>query len=227
MWLTYKQYLDKINNDSEKYWSFSEHILKIEFDDLPLKNANIFNNENSIFKLEIGFGNGDSLIELAKQNPQINYFGIDRKMDRARTALSKLTRLDRIENLIISRIGTDYLLDTFENETFHEIIMNFPDPWPKKKHNKNRTVNNDFLKIIHSLLKKDGVYRFASDHEEYSLEVLELFKESDLFENMYSDEVKGFKTKVKNRIPTQFEKHKIRDGFTIHHIKFKKLMVNG
>ncbi len=224
MWLTYEQYLNKINNDSEKYWTFSEHILKIEIGNLPLINQNIFtNNENKIFKLEIGFGNGDSLIELAKQNPNINYFGIDRKMDRARTALSKLTKLDRINNLLISRIGTDYLLETFQEETFDEIIMNFPDPWPKKRHNKKRTINNDFLKMIHSLLKEDGVYRFASDHEEYSLEVLELFKKSDLFENVYSSESKGFKEDVKNRIPTQFEKHKKRDGFTIHHIKFKKV----
>lgn len=221
--LSLEQYLDKINCDSEKYFDFDNHILKVTTDILPFNFNKLFNNKNSTLKFEIGFGNGASLIELARRNPEINYFGIDRKMDRARKALSKLKKEgEEIPNLIISRIGTDYIKDMFTPETFDEIIMNFPDPWPKKKHHKHRTINKEFIKNIHWLLKSNGVFRFTSDHWEYSLEVITLFGQySDLFINSYHPE--PYKNKVKNRIETQFEKHKKAEGYTIQYTKFQKI----
>ena len=221
MWLTLDQYLDKINKDSNKYFDLSEHILELTPDCLPVDLENLFQNDNKIYKFEIGFGNGDSLIQLAQKNPHINYFGIDRKMDRARITLSKLKKRERIPNLVIARVGTDYLLDMFNCEVFDEIIMNFPDPWPKKKHHKNRTVNREFLTILHRLLKKDGVFRFTSDHAEYSFQVIHLFNTSDLFENCYTPA--HYKSHVENRIPTQFEKHKKKEGFEIHYTKYRKI----
>ncbi|MCK5759881.1 MAG: tRNA (guanine-N7)-methyltransferase, partial [Candidatus Delongbacteria bacterium] len=102
-----------------------------------------------------------------------------------------------------------------------EIIMNFPDPWPKAKHHKNRTVNEEFLAILHRLLKESGVFRFSSDHEEYSFEVIDIFKHSKLFSNLYHPD--QYKSEINDRIETQFEKHKKREGFTIHHIKYLKV----
>jgi tRNA (guanine-N7-)-methyltransferase len=220
MWLNLEQYLNKINEDSEQYYEYSEFILKLTADMMPLDFDTLFNNGNKIIKFEIGFGNGDSIIELAKRNPHINYFGIDRKMDRIRTALSKVNR-SKLPNLLIARTGTDYLLEMVNEKSLDEIIMNFPDPWPKKRHHKKRTVNNDFIKVIHKLLKDDGVYRFSSDHPEYSEEVIDLFKETDLFRNLYAPE--DFKKKIKDRVMTQFEKHKTKEGWMIHHMKYGKV----
>lgn len=221
MWLSLEDYLKKINSDSEKYYEFNENILKVTTEILPLNFKEIFNNENKILKFEIGFGNGDSLIKLALQNPEINYFGIDRKMDRIRTALSKLNNKEKISNLQIARFGTDYLLSMIPENSFHEIIMNFPDPWPKKKHHKNRTVNDEFIAVIHKLLKNDGIFRFSSDHVDYSFQVIDLFNRTELFKNIYHPA--HYRTEVNNRIETQFEKHKKREGFTIHHMKYLKV----
>jgi len=221
-WLNVQQYLDKINSDSKKYFDF-EHsqIVEIQPQHLPLNPATLFANPDQPLKFEIGFGNGDSLIALAAKHPEINYFGIDRKMERARTTLNKIKRTSSLPNLIISRIGTDYLQEMFPDGTFDEIIMNFPDPWPKKKHHKNRTVNNDFLQELHRLLKPAGIYRFASDHAEYSVEIAELFKNSPLFKNLYAPQ--PFLHQMQNRIQTQFERHKTAEGFTIHYMKFQKI----
>ncbi|MBN1970940.1 MAG: tRNA (guanosine(46)-N7)-methyltransferase TrmB [Candidatus Delongbacteria bacterium] len=219
MWLNLEAYLEKINSDSEKYYEFSEFVIKLTHDMMPLDLNKLFNNDNKIFKFEIGFGNGDSIIELARRNPHINYFGFDRKMDRVRTALSKINR-NALPNLLVARCGTDYLLDMFPHDFFEEIIMNFPDPWPKKKHNKKRTVNGEFVKVIHRLLKNDGVFRFSSDHVDYSFNVYHILSNSGLFDNSYFPE--HYKTEIKDRVMTQFEKHKTRDGLTIHHMKFRK-----
>ncbi|MFO7809817.1 MAG: hypothetical protein R6V47_00390, partial [Candidatus Delongbacteria bacterium] len=170
--------------------------------------------------LEIGFGNGESLIKLAKTEPEYNFFGIDRKMDRVRTALKKLNMTDRIPNLIISRMGAEYIRKIIRPASCAEIIMNFPDPWPKKRHNKNRTIDKKFIKIIHSLLTDGGAFRYASDHEEYSLEVSKLLNDSSMFINSYPV---PYKHKVENRIQTRFEKHKVREGKQIFYIKYKKL----
>ncbi|MCK4979734.1 MAG: tRNA (guanosine(46)-N7)-methyltransferase TrmB, partial [Candidatus Delongbacteria bacterium] len=211
----------KINNDSKKYYEFNENILEVSMGILPLNFMQLFDNGNKILKFEIGFGNGDSLIKLAQKNPNINYFGIDRKMDRIRTTLSKLNHSDKIPNLIISRFGTDYLLEMIPEGSFDEIIMNFPDPWPKKKHHKNRTVSEDFLTVLHKLLKDDGIFRLSSDHNEYSFEVIDVFNRSNLFKNLYHPA--HYRTEVSNRVETQFEKHKKREGFTIHHMKYLKV----
>ena len=221
MWLSLEDYLRKVNDNSKRYYEFNENILEVTKEILPLDFKQLFMNDNKILKFEIGFGNGDSLIRLARQNPHINYFGIDRKMDRIRTTLSKLNRSDKIPNLIISRFGTDYLLEMIPAGSFDEIIMNFPDPWPKKKHHKNRTVNEKFLTVLHKLLKPKGVFRFSSDHVGYSFEVIGLFNSSKLFENLYYPA--HYRTEVKNRIETQFEKHKKNEGCTIHHMKYLKV----
>jgi tRNA (guanine-N7-)-methyltransferase len=219
MWITAAEYFNKINADSRKYFEINENIYEITPDKIPIDFTKIFNNENSVLKFEIGFGNGESIIKLAKKNPDINYFGIDRKMDRVRTALARLNKAEPIPNLKIARSGTDYIEEMIKSESFDEVIMNFPDPWPKKKHHKNRTINDEFIKIIHSILKTGGIFRFASDHEEYSMEVLGVFQDSEIFESLYEN---GFKNEVKDRIQTQFEKHKIKAGLKIFHLKFKK-----
>ena len=220
MWLSVDDYYKKINSDSRKYFELNDRILEIKGDIIPLDFGKLFKNDNKIIKFEIGFGNGDSLIKLALKNPGINYFGIDRKMDRIRIALRKLNKLEKLNNLIIARSVTEYLNMIIKSCTFDEIIMNFPDPWPKKRHHKNRTVNPDFILTLNSLLKKGGMFRFASDHEEYSLEILHLFLSSAVFENAYSE---MYKNEVCERIETQFERHKKRDGCKIYYMKFRKV----
>jgi len=219
MWLSVDDYYRKINEDSKKYFEINDRILEITSDIVPLNFSALFKNNNKKLKFEIGFGNGDSLIKLAVRNPEINYFGIDRKMDRVRTALKKLNKIDRIPNLIIARSGTEYLDKVITDSSFDEIIMNFPDPWPKKKHHKNRTVDEKFIQELHRQLKPGGSFRFSSDHEEYSLEVVELFAGSDIFENLYGT----YRHEICNRIETQFERHKKKDGYKIFYLKFKKI----
>lgn len=218
MWLTAPEYLNKINKDSIKYFDFNERILKITPESIPLDFSLIFGNDKPV-KLEIGFGNGDSLTELAQRHPEFNFFGIDRKMDRVRTALSKLNKRKKIPNLLIARLGTEHIEEIFKPLSFIEIIMNFPDPWPKKRHNKNRTLNVEFLSVLHGLLDRGGCFRFASDHPEYSLEVSDLLSGSDLFCNCYDS---PYLHSVTNRIETQFEKHKRKEGCDIYYIKYRK-----
>ncbi|MBU4486253.1 MAG: hypothetical protein KKD38_04940 [Candidatus Delongbacteria bacterium] len=220
MWITLPEYLKKINEDSKKYFSINENILEVNEEIIPIDFNKIFDNNDKLLKFEIGFGNCESLIKLALKYPEINYFGIDRKMDRIRTALSKLNKRKKIHNLTIARLGTDYLGKIINPSTFDEIIMNFPDPWPKKKHHKNRTLCTEFLIVLNNMLKKDGYFRFSSDHEEYSMEVLSLFENSELFRNAYDCSLKN---EINDRIETQFERHKKREGFKIYHLKFQKI----
>jgi tRNA (guanine-N7-)-methyltransferase len=219
MWITLSEYLKKINSDSRKYFEFNDRILEVKDEDIPLNFAKIFGNSDPV-KFEIGFGNGESLIKLAKRHPGINYFGIDRKMDRVRITLKKLNKSEKLPNLMIARMGTDYIDQIVPDGSCEEVIMNFPDPWPKKKHHKNRTINADFLIIIHNMLKPGGCFRFASDHQEYSEEVYSVLEESELFENCY---MQPYKDESRDRIETQFEMHKKREGFNIHYIKFRKI----
>ena len=123
MWLTISEYLKKINTDSRQYFEINDRIFEVTPDKIPLDFDAVFKNNNETVKLEIGFGNGDSLTKLALKNPGTNYFGIDRKMDRVRIALGKLNKIEKIPNLVISRLGTDFIDQIVKPASCDEIII--------------------------------------------------------------------------------------------------------
>jgi tRNA (guanine-N7-)-methyltransferase len=86
----------------------------------------------------------------------------------------------------------------FEDESLDAIHLYFPDPWPKKKHNKRRIVNEDFLSLIHPKLKKGGYIHIATDWVPYAISMQEIFAASSLFTG-------GVIEKPESRPVTRFE----------------------
>jgi tRNA (guanine-N7-)-methyltransferase len=86
----------------------------------------------------------------------------------------------------------------FEDESLDAIHLYFPDPWPKKKHNKRRIVNQGFLELIHPKLKKDGYIHIATDWVPYAESIKDVFAASTLFSG-------GVIDKPESRPVTRFE----------------------
>ena len=101
----------------------------------------LFNNDNEIH-IEIGMGKGQFIRSMAKQNPNINYIGIE-KFD---TILAKaIKRLDEdLDNLYITRFDANIIDEVFDHE-IERIYLNFSDPWPKARHHKRRLTSKEFL----------------------------------------------------------------------------------
>ena len=170
---------------------------------------------------ELGSGSGGYLLECARQNPQTAYFGFELRYKRAVRTLQKAQNKD-IENAFVIRTRAESISEFFGAASLDAIVVNFPDPWAKKRWKKHRMLNVDFLLELAHLLKPGGVLLHKTDHKEYfesfveMLEALDCFELSELNRDLYqSDYLAG-------NIQTEFEKLFVHKGMPIYYAKLTK-----
>ena len=151
-----------------------DHLIKIE--NIP----DIFDNQKNII-LEIGFGDGENLINSAKINPNFFYIGADPFLNTTAKCLNKILQYN-LKNIVIWPDDIRKILSSFPNDSISEIKILFPDPWPKKKHRNRRLIQNEFIKIIHPIIKCQGTITIATDHDLMKKWVLEKFQNYTEFE---------------------------------------------
>ncbi len=122
--------------------------------------------------LEIGFGDGEALVSLAKQQPEAGFIGIDPHRPGAGRLLLQLQR-EGIENIrVIIGDAAELLPRLVEPASLSRVLVFFPDPWPKKRHHKRRLLYGPFLQMLSSKLKCGGQLHIATDWREYAEEIL-------------------------------------------------------
>lgn len=121
-----------------------------------------FGNDDPIH-VEIGMGKGKFLMELAEQNPGINYIGIEKYSSVLLRALEKREQLD-LKNLYLIRYDAEYINEIFDDQEISRIYLNFSDPWPKDRHAKRRLTSKEFLKKYDLFLKTEGEVVFKTDN---------------------------------------------------------------
>jgi tRNA (guanine-N7-)-methyltransferase len=181
----------------------------IDMSDTALDLGSIFGNEQPVI-LEIGFGNGDSLAQMAKGNPGLNYLGIE--VHRPGVGhLLYLIEEQGIENLrIMSEDAVEIIRNQIPEQALTGVQLFFPDPWPKKKHHKRRIVQAEFVKLIASRLKPGGFFHMATDWENYAEHMLEVMSAAEDFEN--STKEGDFIPRPDSRPLTKFEQRGQRLG---------------
>lgn len=110
----------------------------------------VFNNDNPI-DLEIGMGKGNFIIDMALNNPDVNFIGIEKYTSVIARACQKLESINLPNLLIIN--GDALALDTYFNKEIRNIYLNFSDPWPKERHSKRRLTSDVFLTIYDNIFK--------------------------------------------------------------------------
>ncbi len=196
-------------------------ILDISTHDLPINSHDIFGNFNKT-ALEIGFGKGEFIIELAAKNKDWNFIGIEIKTYRFKKAVHFACK-NNIENLKLLHCDANIAVEqVFEDGTFDNIYINFPDPWPKDRHKKHRVINKVFLERLRALMKKGGIVEFVSDHAEYVSHTIEQFKLNPNFKNISGNETLDIKTD--NRPSTKYEKQFIEEKKRIYYLTFQKVL---
>ena len=131
----------------------------------------VFGNNNPI-QIEIGMGKGKFITQLAMENPDINYVGIEKYSSVLIRALEKCEDKE-INNLKFIRMEAEYICDVFGEGEVDKIYLNFSDPWPKDRHAKRRLTSKQFFERYNVILKKDGFVEFKTDNDdlfEFSLE---------------------------------------------------------
>jgi tRNA (guanine-N7-)-methyltransferase len=181
----------------------------------------VFSNEKPIY-LEIGMGKGNFIINSAINNPEINFYGLDKFPTVILKAINKLNKLEsKPKNLKFLAIDVKDIFEYFPKNFFDKIFLNFSDPWPKKRHEKRRLTSNVYLKLYKDLLAKDGIIQFKTDNDNlyaYSLENIKNKSDIEIIEftdNLYA------KLNPENCILTEYEKKFIGIGIPIKLISFK------
>jgi tRNA (guanine-N7-)-methyltransferase len=179
-----------------------------------------FGNRQPI-KLEIGFGMGDFLIEMATREPYHNFIGID----FYHKGIQKL--INRIRNLGLNNIRVVHgdvrnkIPLLFQDGTLDTIYINFPDPWPKKRHKKRRLIKPELVMLLAQKLAPMGRVCLATDSGTYAREILEYFNACSLFQNM--ERKSGFLEDRGDLPKTKFEKSFIYAGDKIHYLEYFRL----
>lgn len=135
----------------------------------------IFGNSNPIH-IEVGMGKGRFIIQMALQNPDINYVGIEKYASVLLRALEKKEEIPDIPNLYFLCIDARELPVVFGEKEIDKIYLNFSDPWPKERHASRRLPSREFLKRYDQILVPDGVVEFKTDNRllfDFALEEVE------------------------------------------------------
>ena len=131
--------------------------------------------------MEIGFGMGEATAIIAKNHPNNGYIAVDVHPPGIGKLLARIVENDLTNLKVIEEDVHVVLQHMIADDSLDGIHLYFPDPWPKKKHNKRRIVNEGFLQLIHPKIKKGGFIHIATDWVPYAESIQEVFAASTLF----------------------------------------------
>lgn len=182
----------------EKTFYLEYAVRPKQFEHYPLNWENIFERKAPL-AVEIGFGNGDFLVDWAAHKPEWNFAGIEFSLE-SMVRIQKRLHKKGITNIRPLHEDARFSLrEFFPENSLRHVIMNFPDPWPKERHKDRRLLNEDFTEILSTVLENRGHYELVTDQEWYAEHAQALFRESPYFE------VAAVETNPQRPVVTKYE----------------------
>ena len=179
----------------------------------------LFGNDNDLI-VEIGFGMGKSLVEMAKNAPELNFIGIEVHRPGVGACMATANE-EGVTNLkVYEHDAIEILADCIPDSSLTTVQLFFPDPWHKKKHHKRRIVQADFVETIRQKLKVGGVFHMATDWENYAECMLEDMQSAPGFEN--KSESNDYVPRPDSRPLTKFESRGQRLGHGVWDLQFTR-----
>lgn len=170
--------------------------------------------------LEIGFGDGGALLDMAEKNPDRNFIGAEVHRPGVGRLLLQL-EARRIANVrVFCADGIEVLSAAIAEHSLEAVYLYFPDPWPKKKHHKRRILQGAFIELIADRLTAGGRLHFASDWQPYAEQALERLEQSGRFENCAG--AGRFSPRQDERPLTKFERRGRNLGHEVWDIVMRK-----
>ena len=171
--------------------------------------------------LEIGFGDGEALVDAAIHQPDCDFVGAEVYTPGVGHCLLRLEQEALTNVRLCQQDAIEVLKNHIPDNALSEIRLFFPDPWPKKKHHKRRIVNAGFTALISQKLQLGGQMHFATDWEPYALWAMDIFEASDALQNTAGQ--RQFTPKPESRIVTKFERRGQRLGHDSWDLIFKTI----
>ncbi|MCG7567744.1 tRNA (guanosine(46)-N7)-methyltransferase TrmB [Pseudoalteromonas sp. CnMc7-15] len=200
----------------EKCWP----TMGLEHQNGLLDFSQVFGNDNDVV-LEIGFGMGKSLVEMAKNAPEQNFIGIEVHRPGVGACLMDADA-EGVTNLrVFEHDAVEVLADCISDESLAKVQLFFPDPWHKKRHHKRRIVQPEFVENLRSKLKIGGVFHMATDWQNYAGHMLEVMQGNSHFSNQSS--TNDYVPRPDFRPLTKFEQRGHRLGHGVWDLMFERV----
>lgn len=203
--------------------------------------ADVWGNVNPLI-VEIGTGQGENVVAAAAEHPDMNFLALE-VYDPGVAHTMLLAGKQCLTNLRIAQVNAPELFKAAADGSIAEVWTFFPDPWPKMRHHKRRIVQPELAGEIHRTLRDGGMWRIATDIEDYALHVHEVMDGLEGFHNDgmltvslpvehvgkgNADEAAGLRhadftesERFPGRILTNFEKKGLAAGRVIHDLTYR------
>jgi len=160
----------------DKYWGIYGMAYSESLIDIPA----LFPNVKNVI-LEIGFGMGEATALIGRDFPETGFIAVEVHKPGIGKLMARIEELELSNIRIIEGDAHPILRTMIADGSLDGVHLFFPDPWPKKRHNKRRIVNERFLELIAPKIKKDGFFHIATDWVPYAEYIQEVFAPSALF----------------------------------------------
>ena len=205
----------RITDSQRKAWNNYWSCYGIDIDNSPNGLMELFKDTKKRIVLEIGFGDGDNLIATAINETSANVIGIEVYRSGIGHCLINAKK-NNLKNLkIIYFDAVEVLNQYMPNNSIDVINIFFPDPWPKKRHQKRRLISDTFVLLLKSKLTNRGLVHICTDWPDYNEEILRLFKH-----------IKGFKPveNIPERAQTKYERKAMALGHAIYESAYRLVL---
>ena len=170
--------------------------------------------------LEIGFGMGLSLLEMAAAAPEQNFIGIEVHRPGVGSLLNGLINQQLSNVRVYQEDAIEVLRQSIPDASLDRLLLFFPDPWHKARHHKRRIVQPEFAQLVRSKLKVGGVFHMATDWEAYAEYMLEVMNVAPGYQNL--SEAGNWVERPAERPVTKFERRGQKLGHGVWDLKFQR-----
>ncbi len=194
-------------------------VMGVEFSDEMLDLAKLFGREAPVV-LEIGFGMGKSLVEMAAAAPEKNFIGIEVHRPGVGACLTSAQEAGITNLRLFCHDAVEVLGQMIPDQSIDTLQLFFPDPWHKSRHHKRRIVQPAFVQMLRPKLKIGGVFHMATDWENYAEHMLEVMNAAEGFVNTVAQG--DYALRPDSRPLTKFEQRGHRLGHGVWDLLFAR-----
>lgn len=197
--------------------ALKELLLRYSAPPGPIDLAALFGRE-ARRSLEIGFGDGHNLAELARRHPEQDFLGVEVHRPGVGRLLMTL-EAEGLRNVrVVAEDAVAVLKERLPDARLDAVLIYFPDPWPKKRHHKRRLLQPEFAALLAQKLKPGGLLHLATDWEDYARHALEVLTASAEFLNIAN----GYAPRPAERPETKFERRGLKLGHKVYDLVFQR-----
>lgn len=169
--------------------------------------------------LEIGFGRGEFLMDLARHHPEVCHLGVDVSYKRVLKMARRLARSE-LENVRLVEASAERVLEELPAASVCEAWINFPDPWPKKRHQRRRLLQSGFARELARRLAPGAALHVATDHVDYARQIDAVLSSELSLENRAAPA--RWLPEVSGRVPTAYEIEWRSEGRSLHFFEYRR-----